>query len=149
MIRKAKTKDAYQIAELINHYAKKGLLLPRSLNSIFENLRDFWIYEGEGKILGVVALHLVWEDLAEIKSLAVREGFRGKGIGRKLVERALKEAKDLGVKKVFSLTYAKEFFLKLGFREIDKGELPQKVWGECINCPKFPNCDEVALLKEL
>ena len=150
MIRKAKINDAKEIYELVNYYAKKGILLPRSLNSIYENIRDFWVYEKDGKIVGCVALHIVWEDLAEIRSLAVREEYQGEGIGCKLVEKAIEEARELGIEKVFSLTYIKEFFIKnFGFKQVDKSVLPQKVWGECINCVKFPNCDEEAVILNL
>jgi len=148
-LRKAKLKDAVGIYSLINSYAKEGLLLPRSLNSIYENIRDFWVYEEEGQIVGCSALHVVWEDLAEIKSLAVMESMKGKGIGTALVQACLKEAKELGVKRVFVLTYALDFFEKLGFHTISKESLPHKVWGECINCVKFPSCDETAMQVEI
>ncbi|WP_461832229.1 N-acetyltransferase [Aquifex sp.] len=150
MIRKATVKDAKAIYNLLTDYAKKGVLLPRSLNSIYENIRDFWVYEREGKVIGCVALHIMWEDLAEIRSLAVKEEYKGEGIGSQLVKKALEEAWELGVSKVFSLTYVKDFFIKkFGFREIEKSVLPHKVWGECINCVKFPNCDEEAVMVEL
>ena len=150
MIRKAKVSDAKEIYELLNYYAKKGVLLHRSLNSIYENIRDFWVYEKDGKIVGCVALHIVWEDLAEIRSLAVREEYKGEGIGYELVEKAIEEAQQLGIEKVFSLTYVKDFFIRnFGFKEVDKSVLPHKVWGECINCVKFPNCDEEAVILNL
>ncbi len=150
MLRKAKVSDAKEIYELLNIYARKGVLLPRSLNSIYENIRDFWVYEENGKVLGCCALHVVWEDLAEVRSLAVSPERQGEGIGYELVRRCILEAWELGVKRVFSLTYVKDFFLNnFGFKEIDKSILPHKVWGECINCVKFPNCDEEAVLLEL
>ncbi len=149
VIRKAKLEDAGDIYNLINQYAKEGLLLPRSLNSIYENIRDFWVCELEGEFVGCGALHIVWEDLAEIKSLAVSERHKGMGIGTKLVEACLKEAKELGVKKVFVLTYAQSFFSRLSFEEVEKVKLPHKVWGECINCVKFPSCDEIAMWVDL
>ncbi|MEJ5338104.1 MAG: N-acetyltransferase [Aquificaceae bacterium] len=149
VIRKARLKDTSEIYNLINHYAKSGILLPRSLNSIYENIRDFWVYEMDGKVVGCAALHVVWEDLAEIKSLAVSEDYRGLGIGTMLVEACLKEAEELGVKRVFVLTYAQSFFSKLSFEEVEKIKLPHKVWGECINCVKFPSCDEVAMWVDL
>ncbi len=148
MVRKAVLKDAQDIYTLINEYAKEGILLPRSLNSIYENIRDFWVCEREGEILGCCALHIVWEDLAEIKSLAVRKDVRNSGIGSLLVEKSLQEAEDLGIKKVFVLTYATGFFGKFNFYEVKKESLPHKVWGECINCVKFPHCDEVAMIFE-
>ena len=120
-----------------------------SLNSIYENIRDFWVCEENGRHVGCAALHIVWEDLAEIKSLAVSEEHKGKGIGTMLVEECLKEAEELGVKKVFVLTYAQNFFSKLNFEEVEKIKLPHKVWGECINCVKFPSCDEIAMWIDL
>ncbi len=149
MVRKARLKDAPRIHSLINEYASSGILLPRSLNSIYEHIRDFWVYEEEGDIIGCVSLQIVWEDLAEIRSLAVKKERKGEGIGRALISACLKEAKELGVEKVFSLTYAKDFFERIGFRVIDKSVLPHKVWGDCINCVKFPNCDEIAVILEL
>ena len=149
VIRKAKLKDAGEIYKLINQYAKEGILLPRSLNSIYENIRDFWVCEENGRLVGCAALHIVWEDLAEIKSLAVSEEYKGKGIGTMLVEACLKEAEELGVKRVFVLTYAHGFFSKLNFEELEKMKLPHKVWGECINCVKFPSCDEIAMWIDL
>ncbi len=147
--RKAVASDVEPIQFLINEYAKKGLLLPRSLNSVFEHLRDFWVCEEEKEILGVCALSIAWDNLAEIRSLAVKEGRTGQGIGSELVKRCLEEAKSLGIKKVFTLTYQIEFFKKLGFRIIDKEQLPQKIWRDCINCVKFPNCDETAMEIEI
>ncbi|NPA32040.1 MAG: N-acetyltransferase, partial [Aquificae bacterium] len=137
MLRKATVRDARQIWELLSEYAREGLLLPRSLNSIYENIRDFWVYEKEGRVAGCVALHVLWEDLAEIRSLAVRKEFRNEGIGTLLVRSAILEAWELGVSRVFSLTYVKDFFIRnFSFRLIDKRELPHKVWGECVNCVK-------------
>ncbi len=149
MLRKAKVGDAKYIYELINEYAKENLLLPRSLSSIYETIRDFWVWEEEGKVVGCGALHVVWEDLAEIKSLAIHREFRGKGIGGKIIEVCIKEAKSLGIKRIFALTYIKEYFERYGFEEIPKEILPHKVWGECISCVKFPNCDETAVLLDL
>ena len=149
MVRKARLSDARAIHSLVNSYAQKGLLLPRSISSIYEHIRDFWVYEERGEILGCCALQIVWEDLAEIRSLAVREDRKGEGIGRKLVEACLEEARELGIEKVFSLTYAKDFFEGLGFSVVDKSVLPHKVWGDCVNCAKFPNCDEIAVILRL
>lgn len=144
-IRKAKIKDAEEIQFLINEYAKLGLMLPRTIHSIYENIRDFWVYEENGKVLGVCALTVFWENLAEVRSLAVSPQYTRKGIGSSLVKTALKEAQELGINRVFTLTYQVEFFKKLGFRVIDKELLPQKIWRDCINCVKFPNCDETAM----
>ncbi len=145
-VRKALLRDSASIYALINDYAKDGMLLPRSLNSIYENIRDFWVCERDGEIVGCCALHVVWEDLAEIKSLSVHKDMREMGIGSLLVERCIEEAKNLGVGKVFVLTYATGFFEKFGFHEVKKESLPHKVWGDCINCVKFPSCDETAMV---
>jgi len=148
--RRAIPKDAVRVHELINYYAREGLLLPVSLSKLYDNIRDFWLCETpSGEIIGCAALHIVWEDLAEIRSLAVSPSFKGKGIGKTLVELCLNEAQQLEIKRVFVLTYQVEFFKKLGFREIDKTFLPHKVWTDCLQCPKFPNCDETAMIKEL
>jgi len=149
MIRKAKVKDVKAIYELINSYARKDLMLPRSINDLYDDLRDFFVYEEKGAISGCCALHISWEDLAEIRSLAVEAGRQRKGIGRQLVNRCLQEAKELEVKKVFALTFVPEYFEKLGFTRINKSYLPRKVWGECISCVKFPDCSEIPLIKEL
>ncbi len=149
MIRKATVKDAQDIFNILQVYAIKGILLPRSLNSIYENIRDFFVYEQDGKIVGIGSLHVFWEDLAEIKSLAVLEEYQHHGIGKKIVEECIKDAKALGIKRVFALTYVPEFFQKLGFKIVDKSEFPQKVWTECIHCVKFNECKEVPVLLEL
>ncbi|MBU4129023.1 N-acetyltransferase [bacterium] len=146
MIRKAKASDVGKIQKLINAYARGGALLPRSLNELYENIRDFFIWEEGGSILGCCALHIAWEDLAEIKSLTVSKRARGRGIGSRLLQSVLSEAKDLGMKKVFALTNQEKFFKKNGFKKIKKEKLPHKIWGECIRCPKFPDCDEVAMI---
>lgn len=142
-IRKAKVTDAVEIFKILQHFALKEVLLPRSLNSIYENIRDFFVYEEEGKIVGVGSLHIYWEDLAEIKSLAVEEAYQHKKIGSQIVSACLEEAKELGIKQVFALTYVPEFFKKLGFEITDKSLFPQKVWTECIHCVKFNDCKEV------
>jgi amino-acid N-acetyltransferase len=149
MIRKAKIEDIKKIQAIINAFAKKDLMLPRSLNELYENLRDFWVAQENNRIIGCCALHISWDDLSEIKSLAVEKSRHNKGIGRKLVGACISEAKELGAKKVFVLTYRSDFFKKLGFKRIKNSELPHKIWAECINCCKFPNCQEVALLKNL
>lgn len=148
-IRKAKTADLKQVHKLINDFAKREQMIPRSLNELYETLRDFIVCEVGGNISGVCALHIMWEDLAEIRSLAVTSLHQKKGIGRKLVKQCLKEAKDLGIKKIFALTYHPEFFRKLGFTGIDKSNLPQKIWGDCLRCPRFPECDEHAVIINL
>jgi amino-acid N-acetyltransferase len=131
--------------KLINYFADRGQMLPRSLAEIYENIRDFYVVRRRGRVVACGALHVNWEDLAEIKSMAVNEKYQRQGIGRSLVDSCLDEAKELGIALVFSLSYKPEFFEACGFKRIDKSELPQKVWGECFRCAKFPNCDEVAL----
>lgn len=148
-IRKAKVKDAEKIKVLIDKWAGKQLMLARSLNELYENIRDFWIYEENGEIIGCSALHVDWVDLGEIKSLAVDEKSQGRGIGAKLLKTCLSEAKEIGLTKVFALTYRQDFFEKHGFTVIDKSLLPHKIWSECIKCPKFPDCDEIALAYEI
>jgi len=149
LIKRANVKDAKEIFGILQKYAVKGILLPRSLNSIYEHIRDFFVYKEEGKIVGVVSLHIYWEDLAEIKSLAVLEEFQRKGVGKALVKKCIEDAKDLGVEKVFALTYVPGFFEKLGFKITDKSEFPQKVWTECIHCVKFNDCKEIPVLLKL
>jgi amino-acid N-acetyltransferase len=133
---------------LITHFAKTGQVIPRPLSEIYEHIRDFFVFFPEGKDLlaGACALHVTWEDLAEIRSLVVSEEYQGEGVGAKLVKACLEEARELGIPKVFVLTNAPVFFQKLGFRIIEKNKLPHKVWADCVKCPKFPECDEEALI---
>jgi amino-acid N-acetyltransferase len=149
MIRKAMIADVKTIQFIINEYADQGQMLPRSLNELYENLRDFSVYEDNGGIAGVCALHISWDGLAEVRSLAVRKDRIGKGIGAGLVKHCLREAVDLGAGRVFVLTYQEGFFKKQGFSPVDKKELPHKIWTDCLNCVKFPNCDETALIISL
>lgn len=149
MIRKAKVTDVKRIQELIGYYAKRDKMLPRSLNELYENIRDFFVYVDGKKVCGCCALHIDWEDLSEIKSLAVAPGKSGKGIGGKLLNECMKEAKTLKLKKVFALTYAPGFFEKLGFHVINKSDLPHKIWSECIKCVYFPGCKEIAVMREI
>ena len=148
-VRKAKITDVKAIHRLVNEFAKKGEMIPRSLNDLYENIRDIYVYEERGEIKGVCALHILWEDLAEVRSLSVRLDAQGFGIGKKLVTTCIREAKTLGIKRIFALTYHPEFFEKIGFGVIDKSKLPQKIWGECLRCPKFPECDESAVIMNL
>lgn len=145
MIRKAILKDARQIHQLLLAYAKDGLVLPRSLMDIFEAIRDFYVFVDGDRVVGAAALNICWEDLAEVRSLVVHQDFGGRGVGRQLVESCVDEARELGIGRVFALTYQQTFFEKLGFQVIEKSELPQKIWGDCIKCAKFPECDEIAL----
>lgn len=148
MVRTARIPDARIIHQLLNHFAKTGLMLSSSLSEIYENIRSFYVFEEQGEVVGVVRLQVCWEDLAEIRSLAVAESVGGRGIGRELVEACLVEARQLGLKKVFALTYKPGFFAKMGFSEIEKSELPHKIWRDCIQCPQFPECDEIAVCVE-
>lgn len=148
-IRKARLPDVPAIYQLINSFARTGAMLPRSLSALYENVRDFYVVEDGGLVVGCCALHVTWEDLAEVKSLAVDEQAQGRGCGRALLEACLAEAREMGVPKVFALTYIPEFFEKAGFRRVDKAALPHKVWSECISCPKFPDCGEEAVIIEL
>lgn len=149
MIRKARMSDVKGIHGLIAEYARKGDMLPRSLADIYENLRDYFVFLGDdGELVGSAAIHIMWEDLAEVRSLAVREGKMRRGIGTQLVESCISEAIVLGIDRVFALTYKPEFFEKLGFHVVDKAELPQKIWTDCLKCSKFPDCDEVALVAD-
>lgn len=147
--RKATFADVEAMHKLINDYAAQGLMLGRSRNVFYESLRDFIIAEDAGTILGVGALHLIWDELAEVRAMAIDSAITHQGVGREIVARLVEEAKLLGIKSVFTLTYQPGFFAKLGFQEIPKEQLSQKVWKECINCPKFPNCDEIALTHNL
>ena len=148
-IHKAHISDIKEIQKLVNEFARKEQMIPRSLNELYENLRDFVVAEEKKKIIGVCALHILWDDLAEVRSLAVKKEFHKMGIGKKMVEHCLQESKELGIKRVFVLTYQADFFKKLGFKDTDKAELPQKIWGDCIRCPKFPECDETALIRDV
>ncbi|MCL1805021.1 MAG: N-acetyltransferase [Clostridiales bacterium] len=143
--RKALLDDAEQIYELANYYAEKGDMLTRARYQIYENIRDFVVAEDQGTVIGMGALHVMWSDLAEVRTLAVAESHKRQGIGSRIVRELLEDGKALGVKKFFALTYQPVFFGTCGFREEDKNNMPQKVWMECINCPKFPNCDEICM----
>lgn len=149
MIRKAQIKDVKDIQKLLTGYASRGDMLSRSLSELYESLRDFYVCEEDGKLMGTAALHVVWEDLAEVRSVAVAEDAARKGIGSQLVQACIAEAREIGLKRIFCLTYKPEFFGKHGFRLVDKSELPHKVWSDCIKCVKFPDCDENAMVLDL
>ena len=149
MIRRANIADVKDIQKLVNAFAAKNAMLPRALSSIYENIRDFYVADEDGRVVGCCALHVTWGDLAEVKSLAVEENTQGKGYGKLLVEICLQDARDLGLPRVFALTYVPGFFEKLGFSLVDKATLPHKIWSECINCPKFPDCGEEAVTVKL
>jgi amino-acid N-acetyltransferase len=146
-IRDAKITDAKAIHSLINSYAEQDKMLFRSLTDIYENLQTFIVAESDGDIVGCCGLQIIWSDLAEIRSLAVKESNSGEGAGRMLVAEAVKKAKRLGIKRIFALTLELEFFEKLGFERIEKSSLPMKVWRDCARCSKQENCDEVAVIK--
>ena len=149
-VRKAIIGDVGRIQALVNHYASKETMLGLSLSEIYDQIRDFTVAEGPRRtLIGVCALHVIWDDLAEIRSLAVDPTIRRRGVGRSLVEHCLEEARGLQIPKVFALTYQAEFFRRIGFERVDKSELPHKVWRDCLKCTKFPNCDETAVLKIL
>ncbi len=146
MLRKAQIKDVKEIQKILTHFASRGDMLSRSLSELYESLRDFYVVEDEQRLLGTAALHIVWEDLAEIRSVAVVEDAGRKGLGTLVVQACIDEAKALGLKRVFCLTYKPDFFGRFGFRVVDKSELPHKVWGDCMKCVKFPDCDEIAMI---
>jgi amino-acid N-acetyltransferase len=146
LIRKAKIDDVKRIHHLLDKHGE-GAVIPRSLSELYEHLRDFYVHVGDdGEIGGVSALHIAWDNLAEVRSLVVANEHKGKNIGKMLVKECLNDAKELGIENVFVLTFIPEYFKKLGFRPIDKGELPHKIWSDCVKCVKFPDCDETAML---
>ncbi|RUM36086.1 MAG: N-acetyltransferase [Desulfobulbus sp.] len=144
-IRPACMGDVRDIHKLLQIFAEKGLLLGRSISSLYDQLRDFIVYDDNG-VQGVCALHICWDNLAEVRSLAVAESKQGKGVGKLLVSSCLKEARRLEIENVFVLTYQAGFFRKQNFADIEKSELPHKIWSDCLHCPKFPDCDEDALI---
>jgi len=151
MLRKATIADVKCIHKLLMDCASKRLLLPRSFNELYSHLRDFIVVEDQEtkEVVGCCALTITWEALAEVRSLVVAESAQGNGLGRRLVEACVSDAVTFGIYKVFSLTYQVAFFQKLGFSEVSKDVLPQKVWADCLKCPQFPECDEVAMMIEL
>ncbi|MBN2231241.1 MAG: N-acetyltransferase [Deltaproteobacteria bacterium] len=149
MIRTAITQDVPPIQRLLEHYAKQGLLLSRSLSDLYDNLRDFTVFESDGMLAGAAGLHVCWADLGEIRSLAVAPDHARQGIGSRLVEHCEAAARELGLRQVFTLTYQTAFFQRLGYQITDKSSLPHKVWADCLKCPKFPDCDEIAMIKGL
>jgi len=148
-VEKARISDVPHIHKLINLHARKEQMLARALSEIYENIRDFVVVRNGDQLIACAALHVFWADLAEIRAAVVASEMQSKGIGAKLVKACLDDARSLGLSTVFCLTYKPGFFEKCGFHIVDKAELPQKVWGECLRCPKFPDCDEVALICNL
>jgi amino-acid N-acetyltransferase len=152
MLRKARIGDVKIIHRMINHSSGKGEMLPRSLMDIYGSLRDFFIYfdESQQAIAGICAMNIIWENLAEVRSLRVEEEYRNKGIGKKLVEACISEAITLQLFRIFTLTIKPEFFKRLGFREVEMSTLSEKIWSDCFRCSKYPDyCDEVAMIIEL
>lgn len=149
MIEKANIHDPEAIASLVNRHAREQLMIPRSLHEIYEQLRDFYVYRDEDEVKGCVALHISWQGLAEIRSLAVAEDVRNRGVASSLVEACIDEARGLDVERVFVLTRIPPFFRRFGFRDYPKDKLPHKIWSDCIKCPRFPDCDEEALILDL
>ncbi len=145
-VEKAKIPDVAQMHKLINDYAKRGEMLARPLSELYEDIRDYFVIKEGDEVLACGALHVSWEDLAEIRSVAVSPDAQGRGLGAMLVEACLEEAEELGIQTVFCFTYQPDFFKRHRFVDIDKMELPRKVWTDCFRCPKFPNCDETALI---
>jgi amino-acid N-acetyltransferase len=159
MIRPATIHDVPRIQEIINSHAELGKMLFKGLAQLYESLRDFVVYEVDGDktdggqapgyVVGCTALSVIWADLAEVRSLAVEDEYRGRGIGRQLVEWAVEEARRLQIRRMMTLTYEQAFFEKLGFEVVTKESLPLKVWSDCVRCPKRDNCDEVAMVRVL
>ena len=147
IIRPARVGDVPSIQELIRTFADRKLMIRRSPGELYESIREFFVAVDDGRIIGCAALHVFWEDLAELKCLAVSEEAQGRGVGRKLVEACWASAADLEIKTVFTLTYVASFFERCGFHQIEKAELPHKIWNECVRCPLFPSCTEVALIR--
>jgi amino-acid N-acetyltransferase len=149
MIRPATIHDVPRMQEVINSHAELGKMLFKSYAQLYESLRDFGVYEIDGQIVGCAALTIIWADLAEIRSLAVDEEVRGRGIGSQLVEWTVSEARRLGIRRLMALTYEQRFFEKLGFEVVAKETLPLKVWSDCVRCPKNEGCDEIAVVRVL
>ena len=149
IVEKARISDVQQLHDLVNVFAAKGEMLPRTMGEVYENLRDFFVVRRQDDVLGCVCLHIVWDDLAEVRSLAVCEESQAVGLGAALVRACIDEACNLGLKRVFALTYLPGFFEKLGFQQVDVMTLSQKVWNECYRCPKFPSCSELAMVLDL
>lgn len=145
-VEKANIGDVTAMHRMINYFADRDEMLPRPLSEMYENIRDYFVIREAGHLVGCAALHVMWSDLAEVKSVAVAEGSQRHGIGRLLVNACLQEAREIGLPTIFCLTYKPAFFQRFGFTEVDKMQLPRKVWTECYHCPKFPDCGEVAMV---
>jgi amino-acid N-acetyltransferase len=145
---RAQMHDVKQIQELINIYAKRGIMIQKSLSEIYEHIRDFYVLRNKKKnVIGCGALHINWGDLAEIRSVAIKRSYHSQGHGSSIVKALLRDAKKLGIAKVFVLTTSPRFFKRVGFEDSNKNDLPSKIWGECIKCSRFPDkCNENALV---
>ncbi|MGB2799406.1 MAG: N-acetyltransferase [Dehalococcoidia bacterium] len=146
---KARIADIPQIQKLVNHFADKGEMLPRALSELYENVRDLYVVRSGEEVIGCAALHVFWLDLAEIRGVAVIEKMQDQGVGTLVMEACINDARNLGIETIFCLTYRPGFFERFGFHQVDKKELPHKIWAECLRCPKFPDCDEIALIYPL
>lgn len=149
IVRKAKLKDAKSIQDIVNVYAKDQIMLGLSIPKIYETIRDFTVIEDGGEVVAVGALKIVWGDIAEIRSIATKKEAQKKGYGTQIINEILKEARSLELQKVFLLTYQENFFASFGFIKVEKSDLPHKVWSDCVNCTKFPDCDEIAMIKDI
>lgn len=143
---RARLSDVPQIHKLVNFFADRDEMLHRPLSELYENVRDYFVARQQDKVIGCVALHVTWLDLAELKALAVEGEWQGKGFGTLLAQACLDEAREMNIATVYALTYRPGFFERLGFQTVDIAQLPRKVWGECYRCPKFPDCDEIAMV---
>ena len=147
-IRPARVGDVPSIYELIRTFADRKVMIRRSLGELYESIREFQVaIDDDDRVVGCAALHVFWEDLAELKCLAVAEDVQRAGIGRGLVDACWNQARELEINSVFALTYAVEFFERCGYQQMDKADLPHKIWNECVRCPLFPSCTEVALIR--
>jgi amino-acid N-acetyltransferase len=147
-IRPARVSDVPGIQHQIQVFADRGLMIRRTLAELYQSIREFLVaLDHENRVVGCVALHVFWDDLAEIRCLAVAEHVQGLGIGRRLVEACWEMARELEIKSIFALTSSTGFFERCGYQQIERTELPQAVWSECVRCPSFPNCQETALIR--
>lgn len=151
IIRKARIGDVKKVHKILSAYTTEGTVLPRSLSELYDQLRDFFVAveHGDGPIIGTCAMHICWDEIAEIRSLAVVDGYQRAGTGTALMKACIEEARQLEVDRIFVLTCAVKFFRKFGFKKVDKAVLPHKVWSDCMKCVKFPDCDEEALILQL
>jgi amino-acid N-acetyltransferase len=149
VIRKAVVSDVPAIAGIVNSFASAQQMLPRSQHQLYQNIRDFLVATVDGTMVGCGALHVVWDNIGEVRSLAVAADWHGRGVGRRIVQGLMVEAGELGLPRLFALTYQQEFFARMGFHVVPRETLPHKIWGDCLDCPRFPNCDEIAMIIDL